>query len=270
MKEAPLKTQATQRKTETHLGPMQAKQPPAFGLQAAPLQRLDQDPRGRIACTQFGDYFVVPDKTPVCYVNVPAEQITESEFKILQETYASIKEGTGDLQISEIDDEAKEHAGFKSMILRQIGRLMSKPTGRRLILGLVKGGKPVTIKPSSTSVIAYASTKKSESALKEDGSKNEGGDTTIFIDDNLTDDQVKVKNSEGKDIPSPVFVILGHELIHARHNQAGENRTYVNAENQGYGNREEELTIVAGDLTENEIRREHGVPLRHGHSSGGN
>jgi hypothetical protein len=65
-------------------------------------------------------------------------------------------------------------------------------------------------------------------------------------------------------------------MIHARHNQLGMNRKNINIGEYGPGmplnhwsNLEEHWTIdagrAAGDITENQIREEHGLSKREGH-----
>jgi hypothetical protein len=65
----------------------------------------------------------------------------------------------------------------------------------------------------------------------------------------------------------PVYIFLGHEMIHARHNQLGRNRRNVAATAPAkYSNREEEETIATGaGITENQLRAEHGLEGRVGH-----
>ncbi|HLP89366.1 MAG TPA: M91 family zinc metallopeptidase [Nostocaceae cyanobacterium] len=72
-------------------------------------------------------------------------------------------------------------------------------------------------------------------------------------------------DSDGKEISFPVFILLGHELIHARHNAAGHSRLHLPATDSNYTNSEEEKTIATGSLTENDLRTEHKLPLRYGH-----
>lgn|GEM_PF-1562338 len=266
MKEPLPKQPSVQRKEEEEKSPVkQAKMPPAFGLQAGTAQMQGEDKRGYETCTPFGDYFVTPDDAPGCYKDIHGEQITQSEFKKLQEAYDSIRNGSGDLIISETDNKGVEHGGFKRKTLDQIGLLMSKPMGRKLVLGILAGGKKVTIQPTPSPQIAVA-TRGEGSLANADGTANTGGTTTIQIDDNLTDDKVVAFDKAGKEIASPVFIILGHELIHARHNQAGLNQRNSKPKDAAFGNREEEMTIADGDLTENGLRSEHGIELRHGHS----
>jgi hypothetical protein len=80
---------------------------------------------------------------------------------------------------------------------------------------------------------------------------------------------MKAFDKDGKDLDAPVWEILGHELIHARHNQAGRNLRQLHpTTDASFGNREEEQTIDTGDLTENMLREEHGLKgKRFGHGA---
>ena len=78
---------------------------------------------------------------------------------------------------------------------------------------------------------------------------------------------IKVNDARGNQISDPVFIFLGHEMIHAHHNQRGRNRRGLAATDGAYSNREEQETVATGALNENQLRAEHGLTARHG--SGG-
>jgi len=238
---------------------------------APPIQRQDTGGQetgntntpGRGICTEFGDYWIVPDETQQCY-NVVGEQITESDFAKLENTWNALKSGSGNIKISETDSAGNAHNGFKDKIVTQFGKLLSKPQGRGLVIGLVNGSQTVTIRPTSARSVALA-TRGAGSLENADGTAGAGGTTTIEIDADLGDKDVVAYDAAGKEIASPVFVILGHELIHAQHNAAGQNRRNLPASDPAYSNKEEEETIATGSLTENDLRSEHGIDKRHGH-----
>jgi hypothetical protein len=96
------------------------------------------------------------------------------------------------------------------------------------------------------------------------GQAGKGSGTIIDIDPSLTDEDIKVKDKDNKEISDPVFIILGHELIHAQHNASGRNRRSQPAVGGGYTNKEEEETVATGPTTENMLRSEHGLKARHG------
>ncbi len=240
--------------------------PPSFQLKVNDaIQRMATDPPGRGVCTDFGDFWVVADDTKVCY-QVKGEQITETEYAALTTTWAAIKSGTGSLLISETDSAGTAHAGFKTMIIDQLAKLMSKPVGRTLLAGIVNGSNKVTIQPSATQIYGGANATRGAGTLENaDGTAGAGGTTMIQVDANLKDEDVMVYDKAGKEIGLPIFITLGHELIHAKHNSEGRNRREKVATDAAYSNMEEEETIATGTLTENNLRTEHGLTLRHGH-----
>jgi hypothetical protein len=223
-------------------------------------------PPGRGISVPFGDYWVVPDDTNVSYPDIAEEQITETEFAALEAAWKKLEDGTGQVQITERDDAGTEHSGFKAKMLGCFGTLMSEPGGRGLVVGLVNGSKTVTIGPTSTRRIASAN-RGAGSLENADGTAGAGGTTTIRLDPDLTDTSIMTFDAAGAEHAAPVWLILGHELIHAQHNAAGRNRRNLAAVGgAAWGNREEEETISTGTgLTENRLRAEHGMDPRFGH-----
>ena len=223
-------------------------------------------PPGRGVSTAFGDYWVVPDSTSVSYPDVVGEQITETDFAALEQVWNKLNDGTGQVHITETDDAGAEHAGFKAKMLGCFGSLMSMPGGRALVVGLVNGSQTVTIGPTSTRRVASAN-RGAGSLENPDGTAGAGGSSTIRFDADLTDTSIMTFDSAGGEHAAPVWLILGHELIHAQHNAAGRNRRNLPAVGgAAWGNREEEETIATGSgLTENALRSEHGMDPRFGH-----
>jgi hypothetical protein len=241
---------------------------------APPIQRQDTGGQGtgntntpgRGISTEFGDYWIVPDETQQSY-NVVGEQITESDFAKLENTWNALKSGSGNIKISETDSAGNAHNGFKDKIVTQFGKLLSKPQGRGLVIGLVNGSQSVTIRPSSSQIYGGANAIRGGTGTLEnpDGKAGVGGTTIIQVDPDVKDEDIKVKNAEGKEISDPIFIFLGHELIHAQHNAQGRNRRNLPASDAAYSNKEEEETIATGSLTENSLRSEHGLEARYGH-----
>lgn len=265
MSELVNQTPTTQRKESASTGGGQSMAPPAFSLSAAPpIQRSANTPRGREICTDFGDYYVVPDNTHQCYAGVTGEQITESEFAQLRADWESILNNSGSLQIAEDSRLGVAHPGFRARVLPMFARLLSRPTGRRLLHDLIVGAHLVKIVPSDSRVGAQART--TLPALENaDGSAGAGAITMVEVDEDLSDTDLVAFDAAGNEIASPAFIVLGHELIHAQHNQRGRNANSLPGSTKAYPNGEEEQTIASGDLTENDLRAEHGVELRHGH-----
>jgi hypothetical protein len=240
--------------------------PPAFSLAASNVAQMVGGPTpGRGRCTRFGDYWIVPDNTHQCYEDVAGEQITETEFAVLQADWNALVGGTGNILISESDNGGTAHAGFRENVLTQLGLLMSAPNGRVLVTGLIHGSQVVTIRPmEGTGGIAESGTSP-DSIQNDDGSPNIGGTTTVYLSDSLTDDTAVAFDADGNELASPVFIMLGHELVHAVHNAAGINQRNAEASSTEWVNREEEVTIAGPDLSENTLRAEHGLGERHGH-----
>jgi len=224
---------------------------------------------GRGVTADFGTYWVVPDDTKVCYAHVTGEQITESEFAKLDTTWKAIKGGTSKIQISEVDKAGTTHAGFEAKILGYLGKLLSRPSGRKLVMDLANGSRTVTIKPSAGKLVGGASANAATmgAVQKRNGTAGIGSDTTIFVDPDLKDDTVVVYDKNGKEIADPGFIVLGHEMIHAKHNAEGMNQS----KKVGGGwdiSAEEDETISEGNqgVSENDLRTEHKLAHRKGHA----
>jgi Domain of unknown function (DUF4157) len=96
-----------------------------------------------------------------------------------------------------------------------------------------------------------------------------GVESWVAIRPELTDSKVFTYNRAGSEILSPVYVSLGHELLHAKHNIEGVSslRLPLHEEFQiHYPNYEELMTIELDELSENKIRSEHFLDERHGHA----
>lgn len=228
-------------------------------------------PSGRHEKTDFGEYWVIPnDFNPrQCIFDSKGEIIAEKAFVAAQKVWKSIGDGSGKLKILETDLNGVATAGFKAMMLPKVGLLMSRPKGRELMLGLAAGAHDVTIRPSTGRINGGAQARRGGdgSLEKADGKAGIGSSTTVEIDPTCSDDDNKVHDKDGNEISDPVYIFLGHELIHARHNQEGRNRRGLAATDGKYSNREEEETIATGaGMNENELRAEHGLKARIGHS----
>ena len=181
-----------------------------------------------------------------------------------------VKGGAGSLVITETDKAGGAHAGFKATTLTRIGMLMSAPKGRELITGLVNGAKKCTIRPAPGKVFGGASTDAAGGlgagapGVVTAGKKGAGDDSFVDLDAGVGDGDIKVHDAAGADISDPVYIFLGHELIHARHIAAGEVDMGAPTD-ASYGIKEEETTIATGALSENDLRAEHGLTKRHDH-----
>jgi hypothetical protein len=235
------------------------------------IQRQGDTPPGHGIDTKFGTYWIVPDDTNKSYPGLDGEQITESAFAILENVWSQLESGSGNLVITEKDMNGKDHAGFKNNMLTQCGKLLSQPTGRSVVVNLLAGStNKVTVRPSAAKMYGGGNAIRvggADALEKPGGQAGSGSGTIIQIDPSLKDEDIRVNDKDGNEISDPVFIILGHEMIHAQHNRAGRNRRDQAATSGDYSNKEEEQTVATGPTTEKDLRSEHGLKARHG--SGG-
>ena len=237
-------------------------------LAKATVQREQFDPPGRGISKEFGSYWIVPDGTNQSYM-VEGEQITESSFSKVEKTWETLKGGSGNIQIAEKDVNGGSHAGFKKQVIEYFGMLMSRPIGRALIMRLMnEETEQITVRPSATRKVAEATPANDQDAfIKADGTSSSGTDSIIEIDPDLKDDSVIVYDKEGNPIGAPVFLILGHELIHAENHLQGDGQFGIPASDDAYSDAEEEAAIAGTTVSENMLRAEHGYAERFGHGS---
>jgi hypothetical protein len=252
-----------------HAGPIRETSASIARQTTPPTPPATPAPSGRHEVTDFGEYWVVPDATNRSVADAQGEQITETAFAAAKAAWDKVKDGSGNIKISENDSAGTAHAGFKASVTTKIGLLMSRPTGRELVTSLLSGGFDVTIRPSAAKVYGGAQAIRGGAGTLEQagGAAGAGGTTIIEIDPACTDNDIKVYDRNGAEISDPVYIFLGHEMIHARHNQLGRNRRNLAASDPSkYSNREEEETIATGaGITENQLRAEHGLDARVGH-----
>jgi hypothetical protein len=255
--------------TGGHAGPIQQTSAAIARQVTPPAAPAAPAPSGRHEVTDFGEYWVVPDSTVRSVADAQGEQITQTAFAAAKAAWDKVKDGSGNVKITESDTAGTAHAGFKASITAKIGLLMSKPKGRELVTSLLSGGFDVTIRPSAAKVYGGAQAYRGGAGTLEqaNGSAGAGGTTAIEVDPACTDNDIKVYDRNGAEISDPIYIFLGHEMIHARHNQLGRNRRGLAAADAGkYSNREEEETIATGGgITENQLRAEHGLDARVGH-----
>jgi NleD-like pathogen effector protein (putative zinc metallopeptidase) len=106
-----------------------------------------------------------------------------------------------------------------------------------------------------------------------DALRGEGIGSFVTYTHLLTDSNPEVTLQNGDPLLTPVFIGFGHELVHALHNLRGTNLNKApmsDADKGIWSNPEERQTIEPrgeGVISENQLRQEHGLPLRHGHGS---
>lgn len=190
-------------------------------------------------------------------------QSAKDEFETL---YNEIAAGSTSLKISEhsgtVNGDAADtkYPGFQDKVLKALKRLMTTPSGRTLLKALAEGGYKVTIRPSAHGL---ATTGRNNDANAKNG---KGTGSTIYFDPHFGDRTIKVFDKDGNELATPFFLALGHELIHAFHNEKGTNARDQVPSNAAWDNKEEENTINgAKGVTENKLRKEHGLGKRFGH-----
>lgn len=214
---------------------------------------------------------VYDDLRQAFYISVEERDATEGIINGL--------EGGGNIQnlfLAETDLKGKQYGGFKAKIVSAITKLLQQPTGRALLFRLTGGGQTVTIRPGGTEDEASAgpswrmnNEENGESGEWEqkDVKPGKGTDVTVLIPHAMNDGTMKTYNSDFELMDQPLFITLGHELIHAEHMTLGV--TYAKSEapltDPEYTNLEEETTIDTGPVSENELRKEHGYAPRFGH-----
>lgn len=249
-------------------GPVQL-QSDARGAPAVPPPAA-RTPVGVHKKTEFGDYWIVLDGTSPADARIgqQGEVIELTRFTAVEHAWNNLQAGGGKLLIVETDTKGHAHGGFRATTLARLGMLMTRPKGRELVVDLVTGAKTCTIRPAPGEVSAGAQTDPVHGfdlgpGTMANGKNGPGDDSVVNVDVNWTDDRSRVYDAAGKLIANPVYIILGHELIHARHLAAGAIDMSGRADEAKA--REEEITISTGTLTENDLRAEHGLAGRHGH-----
>ena len=221
--------------------------------------------------TDFGTFEVVPEGTKI---KGKSNQITQKDLDAAKQAWGKVKNGSGGLKITETDGAGTAHSGFLKKMLTNVAKLMTTPTGRKLIIDVVNAGKTTTVRPkmnleggANIGPEAYPSPDQLPDVDEDDGTitRGKGYSTIIEVDPEVKDDTIMVRGADGKEISNPTFLILGHELIHARHAALGEYTKNEAATKPGYRNLEEQRTIASGEITENLLRQEHGQAQRVGH-----
>lgn len=185
------------------------------------------------------------------------------EFEAL---YQTIESGSARLHITETGPDGTAYAGFRDKILKAIKRLMTVVPGRQLIKNIEDGGSDVTIQPDPGARASANFTTTTNAGLRNaDGTAGAGATSTISIDPNQSNRTQRAFDRDGNEISFPLFINLGHEMIHAMHNQRGENEMNNAPTEAEYDDREEELTIDGPGVSENSLRRSFGLTERHGH-----
>ena len=229
--------------------------------------------------------------------------MTTTAKQQLDATWNSITNNRGRINISEQGmntdtGNRTQVRGFKSQTHAHLARLMATNTGRRLLTSLDSGGHNVNIEPTYTN----QSREQQLGGIKAYGAEAPGADreqpllggglgpgvgsaSLVRMVPNAKDSEMVDFNAANQPIISPSYIALGHELIHAKHNQSGVAWS-PDTHNHGhyqpgqplahYHNPEEQHTIAYNHpgpgpvpvthVTENMMRRDSGLAEREGHT----
>lgn len=157
-------------------------------------------------------------------------------------------------------------ADFLDKIDSAIELLFSKEVGRRLLLKIAFARHNVTIQHTADGSSRVG-------AIDDVRGQTVGCGTGSRI--LLSDKTLKVFDANNTLIDMPFFITLAHELIHAYHNAYGKSRRTSKTCDRAIWSSDEEYHTITGlhadvpdrkpRITENSIRKEHGLPLRYGH-----
>ena len=222
----------------------------------------------RVEVRPYGTYWVGDDEPQPEHQQL--ERIDEEDFGRLGQLWAGLNAGGGSFAVSEQDAHGHQHPGFKARVLGALATLLSRPHGRRLIGDLVASGRPIQVVPSVKRETLYSPTDDGCRTVEDAAGAPTGG--VVEVDPMLAD--TTSYDQDYNKLPSPAFITLGHELIHARHASLGlaaphEAKPKVADD---YDELEEEETIATGNphdqergVTENMLRDEHDLRPRFGH-----
>lgn len=151
---------------------------------------------------------------------IPSNGIKKNDFEQTCKIYNSILNGETNLHIS------KREMAFRSEVLLCIKTLMTRKTGRKIINTIIDLREYCSITP---------------------GDKNGTEFNSIILNTKPTSSLIYLHPS-GKlsHAPKPLFLGLGHELIHIIHRAKGvtDPSTELDEEDEDYHNREEKRTIT--------------------------
>lgn len=229
------------------------------------------------------------------------------EQRQLDDMWRELVSGTGKIRISEVDPLTVgilgevRIPGFKEEILAAFARLLALPRGRRVVQKMLNQSKTVTVvpmNPLSNLILkepgGYSAPTDDEDLhtanMTSQGEKLKqmvdrrhnpvGSDVTIGILPGLRDSKIWLGGMYPSDVEnfhelhSPVFLILAHELLHAKHQIRGRDRgnvigNYDLSPAISFTNAEELRVIETGKTSENKFRRDLDLGMRVGHNLAG-
>ena len=158
---------------------------------------------------------------------------------------------------------------FFTRLQDAVATLFSQPVGRRLLIKIAFAKHRVSV--------WYSADRSRTSAMEHCLASNRDVGTSSRI--LLSDKHMHVHNSKKEYIEMPFFIEFAHELIHAYHHIYGKERDTKTVDKELWSNDAEFYTIAGGKtdvdepsqyqvkpkISENAIRKEHGLCARFGH-----
>ncbi|HVZ36096.1 MAG TPA: hypothetical protein VG963_26895, partial [Polyangiaceae bacterium] len=211
--------------------------------------------------------------------------LTGAQQAQAQNDWDAIRNGTGNVTIHDTSLEqrgtADEYrpAGFRNEVLAMHARLLGNAKGRELVHSVLSGAHGVDILPQYRSEELGIAPEggASASANNEVNARavahadhvqyGPGSASAIRVEAGMRDSQHEMQDGDDT-VANPSHIIYGHELVHALHNQRGQNLRNVpdlGADAARWSNLEERQTISGRALSENELRRLEGLTPRTSH-----
>jgi Effector protein len=224
----------------------------------------------RVRSLPFARFRVVSDGARVRQSG-GLETLHQSEFDELAAAWRTLSDPTdtsSSLRLHEEGDmmrPAVTAPGFRNQLLAAVGQLLAHRHGRELVLGIMHGSQIVQVRPWTGHERDRAETQSTTAGeIRPGGQAGPGAGSTIMLDPTLVSNEPVGYDESGRALRSPLFITLGHELIHALHNAHG---TALHQDDGSPSEPEEDATIQgpSPDVTENDLRHEHHLPNRHGH-----
>lgn len=260
------------RQGDYHICPAPTHVGGALLLPACPNLLIEGQPASKLAdlaaCSSSQDVIAEGAQT-VLFGQLPAARITDKTVHsgVISQGASNVLIGGPKFSLPP-NFQIKGPADFQQKVLRDLYYLDSLPSGRNLISRLGASGHPVVIEPGATNHQSP-----DNAALGQYFSLESGSTIRYNPDDTGT-----VFDAAGNPIASPPQIALGHELGHAAAAAEGEmafDTSDVLGIDYGKDPAEETRNIEGipgstyGDYgplpTENDIRRDAGLPERHGH-----
>jgi RHS repeat-associated protein len=150
---------------------------------------------------------------------------------------------------------------FDKKIIGLLAQLESTQAGANLVTQVYYGPGTITIRPSLAGIRGGAGTKPALSSLPRAGA-------VILFNAKIQEGDEQVFNMNGHRVNQPLYIILGHELIHALHIITGtvEAKKSSSPDFTGDQSGEEEQTVSTGRPSENLLRHAAGLPARLGNN----